>query len=194
MATALERQQTAAREEQVWKLKLQGRTEREIALTVGLTQSGVHQIVQRVEQRVLADVKATVLRIKGRQHARLEYIFAEAMAGYERSQRTAEREVQEAKSGPASRRDDGTVVPGQSAGSKIQRVKEGRDGDPVWLNTALSAHDRMCKLWGLDAPVKVQQVREPTAEEQFTSVELLAAVEREIAEERQKLAQGADDE
>lgn len=186
MASSLQRQQLAAREEQAWRLKLLGKSEREIAEAVGLSQPGVHKLLARVERRLLDDAKALVLRVKAREHARLEMIFAEAMAGYARSQRTSERETTEAR-----RSGEGE---GASAGSKIQRVKAGRDGDPVWLNTALAAGDRIRKLWGLDAPVKVQQVREATAEEQMMGAELLAAVEREIAEERRKIEQGGRDE
>lgn len=183
MATSLERQQLAAREEQAWRLRLIGKSEREIAETMGLSQPGVHQILKRVEKRALAEAKAMVLRVKVREHARLEFIFSEAMAGYERSQRQAEREITEAKRG----------TDGNAAGSKIQRMREGRDGDPVWLNTALAAGDRIRKLWGLDAPVKIQNVREPDAVEQMNNAQLLDALAREIAEERRKLAQGESD-
>lgn len=186
MASSLLRQQQAAREERGWRLRLLGKTEREIAETLGMNQSGVHKLLARVERRLLDDAKAMVARVKAREHARLEFIFAEAMAGYERSQRTAERETTEA-------RRSGEGEASASAGTKIQRVKEGRDGDPVWLNTALAAGDRIRKLWGLDAPVKVQQVREATAVEQMDSAALLAEVEREIAEERRRIEQGGRD-
>jgi predicted transcriptional regulator len=179
------RQQRAQREEDAWKLRLRGRTEREIAQALGVSQPSVHAMLDRVEKRVLADAKALVFRIKARQHGRLEELYVEALAAYERSKGEAVRSVTE---GTPGERGVG-VTP-----TKVRREAQGRDGDPAWLNVLLAIHDRLVALWGLNAPVRTAPPREPAAEETLTDAALLVQAERELAEERRRLSAGRDEE
>jgi hypothetical protein len=181
------RQQRAQREEDAWKLRLRGRTEREIAQALGVSQASAHAMLDRVERRVLADAKALVFRIKARQHGRLEELYVEALAAYERSKEDAVRNLTEGTP---------TVTDGRPGvqTTKVRREAHGRDGDPAWFGVLLAIHDRMVALWGLNAPAKVQQVREPAAEEAMTDAALLVQAERELAEERRRLTAGRDEE
>lgn len=181
---AVARQQREDREERAWKMRLAGKTEREIAAAVGLSQPGVHAMLDRVERRVLADAKAMVLRIKARQHGRLEALYVEALAAYERSKQEAVRSTTEGAPGAVGADGKPTVTV-----AKIRREAHGRDGDPAWFGVLCQIHDRIVALWGLNAPAKVALQRDPTAEETMTDAALLAQAERELAEERQRLAE-----
>jgi DNA-binding Lrp family transcriptional regulator len=177
MSALVNSAQRAAREERIWRLRLAGRTEREIAAEVGMSQPGVHRVLERTERRVLAEARGMIMRLKAVQAGRLEVVVTEALAAFERSKQPAEKEVTEAKRG----------ADGNAAGGKIQRVKEGRDGDPAWLNVALAAHDRIAALWGLEAPKRVSVERDPDPVEQLSDAALLEAVQRELDEERRRM-------
>lgn len=180
MTRAASRQERLDREEQAWRLRLKGKTEREIATALGVSQPTVNAMLARVEQRVLADAKALVLRIKARQHGRLEELYVEALAAYERSKRQGGKTIAETIRATANPTDAPT-------GTKTRVEQFERDGDPAWLGVLLQIHDRIVALWGLNAPAKVQQVREPSAAESMTDAALLVAAEREVAEARLRL-------
>jgi DNA-binding CsgD family transcriptional regulator len=183
-------QQRAAREEAAWRLRVAGKTEYEIAAELGMSQPGVHRLLERVEKRVIAESKQLVLRLKAREHGVLEMVRREALAGYERSKRPRGKSVT-------------TAVPNQPGqatsvqATKIVRESQDSDGDPAWLAVLLQTHDRMATLWGLQSPRKVEIPREPDPMEALSNAELLLEMEREMEDERRKLlgdgAQGGAD-
>ena len=179
---SLARIERADREERAWKLRLAGKTEREIALTLNMSQPGVHAMLDRVERRVLADAKAMVLRIKARQHGRLEALYVEALAAYERSKQEAVRSTTEGSPGGPDANGKPTV-----SVQKIRREAHGRDGDPAWFGVLCQIHDRIVALWGLNAPTRTLPPREPDPVETMSDAAVLAAAERELAEERRQL-------
>lgn len=187
MSASIRRAQARAREQQAWRLRLDGLTEQEIADKLGIAQSSVHNILRRVEQATLAEARQFVLRYKARQLGRLEAIHAEAVAGFRRSQIKSVTRASEAtpNEGPPTYGPDGRPQPAAATIKKLRVREEERDGDPAWLNLALSTHDRIAALLGLNAPAKMAVAREETPEEQMTDAELRAALRAELdADER----------
>lgn len=182
---AVGRQQKAEQAEAAWRLRVRGLSEREIGEQLGISQPTVHRLLERAEREVLAEVKAMVLRLKARQHSRLEAVYVEALAAYERSKRKGGKTIAETQRASAD-------LNAPVTGTKVKREEFERDGDPAWLGVILQTHDRIAALWGLNAPPKAPQERTPDPMEAMSDAELLLAAERELAEERRKLLGAGD--
>ena len=103
------------------------------------------KILKRVELRVLREFAETVERHKARHTLRLEHLFAEAIHAWDQSKADATRRRQ--------RKSDGG--PGGAAATIAELVVENRHGDPRYLEEARKALADHRKLWGLDAPQKL---------------------------------------
>jgi len=133
------------RELRALELATLGWSQHQIAADLGVSQAAVSKIVARVERRVLRELAATVGRQKARQTLRLEHLFAEAMRAWEAS-----------KADRARRRQRKTQAAGSDAGAMVAEiVTENRHGDPRYLEEARKALTDQRKIWGLDAPQKV---------------------------------------
>lgn len=141
------------RELRVMELTVLGWSQHQIASELGVTQAAVSKILRRVEGRILRDLRTTVERHKVRHTLRLERIFAEAMRAWDDSKSDATRRRQR-KTEPSDGARGATVA---------ELVVENQHGDPRYLGEALRALADHRKLWGLDAPQKVdvQAVRNP---------------------------------
>lgn len=115
------------REQRAWSLTLRGRTQDEVARELGISQPTVSKILARVEARVSADLASDAQNHRLRQSARLEYLYREAVDAWEFSKPTAS-------------------VPRHTAAV----------GDRRFLAEARSLLADLRRLWGLDAPVKVE--------------------------------------
>jgi DNA-binding CsgD family transcriptional regulator len=114
---------------EISRLYLAGKTQREIAETLGLSQAMISYDLtviqerwQAARNRELDDVRATEL-------ARLAFIFREAMAAWEQS-----------------KRDSVTTMIGES---RTQTIIRNRDGNPRFLLAAMEAIQLRCALLGL---------------------------------------------
>ena len=117
----------------------------QIAGDLGISQAAVSKILKRVELRILRELTDTVERQKARQSIRLEHLFAEAMRAWENSKADSTR-----------RRQRKTQGGGGAAGATIAEVVvENQHGDPRYLDEARKTLGDHRKIWGLDAPQKV---------------------------------------
>jgi predicted transcriptional regulator len=127
------------------ELTVLGWSQHQIAADLGISQAAVSKLLKRTEGRTLREMTAVIERQKVRQAMRLEHIYAQAMQAWEQSKtdrsRKRQRKTQGASGGPGA-----TVA---------EIVVENQHGDPRYLEQALKALTDHRKLWGLDAPQKV---------------------------------------
>jgi DNA-binding CsgD family transcriptional regulator len=134
------RRRIQARELQVLELFLAGRTQHQIAATVGISQPAVSKILQRLEERVLKDAGNRLEHQRARQTLRLEYIVTASMRAWHASQTDR-----------LQKRQRKTDTDGVGA-TVAELVSENRHGDPRYLAEARAALKDQRALWGLEAP------------------------------------------
>jgi len=134
------------RELRALELAVLGWSQLQIAADLGISQAAVSKLLKRVELRLLREMTETVQRQKARQMLRLERLFVEAMQAWHASQADTTR-----------RRQRHTQSGGGGAGATVaELVVENQHGDPRYLDEARKALTDQRKLWGLDAPQKVE--------------------------------------
>jgi hypothetical protein len=145
VSIATQRVLARAREARAIELAAQGRTTREIASALGVSQTAACNALRRAEQRALAEMLGAVQTLKVRQLGRLEHVFREALAAWERSK--GDRVVKRSKQTEGKR--GGPV--------KTAEIRtEEHAGDPRFLATALDALGAQRRVLGLDAPQQVE--------------------------------------
>jgi hypothetical protein len=127
------------------ELVVLGWTQHQIAADLGVSQAAVSKILKRVETRVLQELTSVAERHKARHTLRLEHLFAEAMRAWEASKADTTRRRQR-------KTDGGSGGPGATV---AEIVSENQHGDPRYLEEARKAMADQRKLWGLDAPQKM---------------------------------------
>ena len=144
------------RERRTMELTVLGWSQHQIAADLGVTQAAVSKILDRVERRVLRELIATVERHKARHTLRLEHLFAEAMRAWDQSKADTTRRRQRKSEGG----------PGGPGATVAELVVENQHGDARYLEEARKALADLRKLWGLDAPQRVdlRASRNPFAE------------------------------
>jgi predicted transcriptional regulator len=133
------------RELRAMELSNLGWSQYQIAADLGITQAAVSKLLKRVELRILRELTETVERQKARQTLRLEHLFAESMRAWTESKSDTTRRRQRKTQG-GTRGSDGVVA---------EVVVENQRGDPRYLEEARKALADHRKIWGLDAPHKV---------------------------------------
>jgi hypothetical protein len=126
------------------ELAVQGASQHHIAEDLGITQPAVSKLLQRIETRLLRELAETVGRQRARQALRLEHLYAEAMGAWNESKSDSTRRRQRKTQGGHG--PEATVA---------EIVSENQHGDPRYLDEARKALADHRKLWGLDAPQKV---------------------------------------
>ena len=140
MSARQRRLRTADLEERAWTLYVNaGKTQAQIAAELGVHQTTIGKAVRRVEERLQAEFKEARLRGRIHQLARLDHIYAEAIAAFTRSKLS--------QAASASWRPEALEVPPAE-----------RPGDPRFLNAAMTALAEKRKILGLDAPAQFQMV------------------------------------
>jgi predicted transcriptional regulator len=157
------------RELRALELSTLGWSQHKIAADLGISQAAVSKILKRIELRLLREMADTVERQKVRQTLRLEHLFAESMRAWEQSKTENTRRRQ--------RKTDGRVGGGTSTLAEI--VVEDQHGDPRYLDEGRKALADHRRIWGLDAPHKVdlKAVRNPYAD--MTEEALRAELDRQ---------------
>jgi transposase len=140
-----------SRELRAMELSNQGYSQSHIAAALGITQPAVSQMVRRMEERAFEDFATVLARRKARQTLRLDHVYAEAMAAWERS-----------KADTTRRRQRKTVGGSTGTATVAELVVENEHGDPRYLEEARKALADASKLWGLDAPHKIDIQPTPT--------------------------------
>jgi predicted transcriptional regulator len=163
------------RERRAVELSTTGWSQHAIAADLQISQAAVSKILARVETRSLRELTATLERQKVRQTQRLEFVFAESVRAW-----------QDSKAGATTRRQR-KVDGGTGAGQTVAEVTvEGDHGDPRYLETARKALMDLRKLWGMDAPQRLD-VHATSPYALLTEAELLA-----VLAEQQTLIRPAD--
>ena len=132
------------RELRAIELTVLGWTQPQIARDLGISQAAVSKLLKRIETRLLRELAETVQRQKARQTLRLDHLFAEAIRAWHESKADTTRRRQRQTQGV-----DGTGA------TVAELVVENQHGDPRYLDEARKALADQRKLWGLDAPQKV---------------------------------------
>lgn len=126
------------------ELTILGWSQPQIAADLGVSQPAVSKLLTRIETRLLRELAETAQRQKARQTLRLEHLFAEAMRAWNESKADTTRRRQRQTHG------------GDGVGATVaELVVENQHGDPRYLEEARKALADQRKLWGLDAPQKV---------------------------------------
>jgi DNA-binding MarR family transcriptional regulator len=130
------------REQRALELVQQGVPQVEIAKQLEVTPAAITKMLQRIERRVLAELTAHVERQRARQTVRLEYLYGEALAAWERSKEPRKR----------SRR----VVSGAKK-HQVEQLDEAQTsaGDAGFLQAARDVLADQRELWGLNAPKRL---------------------------------------
>src|SRR5208282_1999733 len=121
----------------IWRLLEAGKTPTEIAHEVGIARPSVHRIINRVEQKYLNEVVATVDRVKRRQARMLQIVIDEAMAGWARSANEGIRTVS------AKRSSD------HKCSRQASQTRTFTAGDPQFLRVAIEAMREIRELYGI---------------------------------------------
>ena len=127
------------------ELAVLGWSQHQIAADLGISQAAVSKMLRRIEGRILRELAETVERQKARHTLRLEHLFAEAMRAWEGSKADTTRKRQ--RKTQAGSGDSGATV--------AEVVIESQRGDPRFLDEARKALADHRKLWGLDAPQRM---------------------------------------
>ena len=138
-------------ERRAWGLRQRGRTQEQIAAELQITQQAVSKILARVSDRYLKQVEAKVGRIKAQQTAQLEQIVSESMDAWERSKKPQRTLTTVTRTG----------AEGQTSEQTTQQAVE-QVGDVAYLDQARAALADLRKVWGIDAPQKVEHSGEMT--------------------------------
>lgn len=164
------KEETRDQESRAWQLRCQGWTTYRIAAEIGITQSAVWKMLRRVEQRVLAGLKDSVVRMKATQTAQLENLLDEALQAWEKSKEPAQSVTKRTVTGQG---DNPTVE------ETVTQQMKGQCGNPTFLAEARDVLADLRKVWGIDAPTKVAPTTPDGAEAwhiEFTKDEQLQLV------------------
>ena len=163
------RARVQGRERRVVDLATVGWSQHAIAAELQISQAAVSKILARVDARTLRELTTSMERQKVRQTQRLEFVYAEAMRAWRESQADTTRRRQ--------RQVDGSRGPGQTV---AEVVVTSQHGDPRYLETARKALTDLRRLWGMDAPQRVDvQALQPYAD--LSEPELLALLAQQEA-------------
>lgn len=164
MPSRVPKEVTAERESKAWAMRQKMMTEAQIAQELGITQPAVSVMLKRIASRMATELSGKVQELKATQTGQLEYIAAEALAGWERSKLNAEmlRTVTEEvalKSEVETLDDDGQPVRRKKvilpvAKTTTTKTVEGQAGDPRFLDQARGALGDIRDIWGLESPKK----------------------------------------
>jgi hypothetical protein len=141
------------RELRATELTVLGWSQHRIAADLGVSQAAVSKILQRIDRRLLQEMRERAEHHKARHTLRLEHVFAEAMHAWDASKAdTTRRRQRKTRSGT-----------GDAEGTVAEVVVQNQHGDPRYLEEARKALGDQRKLWGLDAPQKldVRATRSP---------------------------------
>lgn len=135
-------------------------THAQIATEHDVTRSRITQIVKEVDDWLWPQMFDAIREVKTRQTNQLLHIFREAMQAWERSKLNAEREVikeiiaQDKEPKPGERKETKEIK--VLAVAERTKTTSGQCGDPRFLAEARNALEDIRKIWGADAPVKVE--------------------------------------
>ena len=128
----------------------EGETQSEIAKSVKMSQSAISTKLKRVERYLRERYVDDIRGLKVRQTVRLEKYVKELETAWEKSKGDAVTVTETEREGGSE------VVPASEKSTKTT----GQCGAVEYLNSAMSALDKIRKIWGADAPETNQVVHE----------------------------------
>jgi hypothetical protein len=180
----------SVRELDALKMRASGKSQDEIAKTLGVTQQRVSQILAKLDDNAAAEKRLLSHRHKMRQHFVLEHLQREALDAWNRSIGKHQKSIVSQKSIPVTSKDGENGEKTQMTTERTTRLEtEELVGDPSFLSEARAATMAIIELWGYKAPVKVQASRETSEFEELEDAALLELAQREFEAMREK--QGA---
>jgi predicted transcriptional regulator len=144
----LNREQRREREEEAYRLRLKGWTQRRIAKRLDVSQTAVLKMTRRVENRLVIRMEKDARRFKVRQTAQLEHVVLEALGGWERSKRDAEATETTEEATTIDGTEKGDPVPATT--TRTKKGRKGQSGDAAKLRVVLDALGAIRQLWGLN--------------------------------------------
>ena len=133
-----------------WDLRQKMWTQERIAKHLGMSQTGVADLLKRIGADYRKNHLASVEAIKEQQISQLESIADESMQAWEKSKgehksKTLRQSISKDSSGKTTKKDNGNIV---------QSVED-QNGDPRYLTVAMKAKEDIRKIIGADAPTKI---------------------------------------
>lgn len=145
--------QRADHRQRIADMRLKSFTIRQIAVALRLSVSTVKRELRKLAAEWRRNAAETVDTHRQIELARLELIAHQAWVEFERSREDYFKETTERMKMPGTEAEEGGDL--ETVPKLIRRDTGGRLGDPRYLQVALSALERRCKILGLDAPTKV---------------------------------------
>jgi hypothetical protein len=137
------RVQRLERREQVWKLRLEGKTERDIANEIGtVTNVTIHNDLKALIRNATAHLDEEVKRERIVQLHQLHLVVKEAFDAWTESKKLGQQVI-ETEGSPSKRNPDGTKT--------TTKIGTKQTGNPAYLTLAMKAMEDIRKLFGLDA-------------------------------------------
>lgn len=133
------------REKKVWAMRMRGATYERIAQEVGITFSGVSNILARMHKRYVAKNMDDVEKCRQEQIAELSNVADEAYKAWESSR------GQKIVIKKRARTKDGKFLPGDATEEKYTS-----DGDPRYLQVYMKAKADLREIIGANAPSKYE--------------------------------------
>ena len=131
------------RRKKVWDLRLQGKTERDIATEIGsVSNVTVHHDLAHLIREATKNLDEEVKRERIIQLHQLHLIVKEAFLAWEESKKPGQQII-EAEGAPTKRNPEG--------GRSTTKIGTKQTGNPAYLTLAMKAMEDIRKLFGLDA-------------------------------------------
>lgn len=164
----------------ITRYRLQGVPLRQIPALVGLSLTTVKRELRAATAEWRSGMTANVEELAQRELQRLELLEANAWSEWERSrlnyvkvrsERITPEEAQAFEAADSSAAPAVALCGPAGAGPLrlLTRETGNRVGDARFLQVILSAHERRCKILGIDAPVKVAPT-DPTGEKPYAAM------------------------
>jgi len=139
---------------------LRGEYQADIAVSMGVTQATISNDLKELQVRWLAASVENMDEMKSRELAKVDNLEREYWEAWARSKEDAEVNTmkQRGEKITMNGKTKTTIVPVEGT---IR--KEGQSGNPAFLKGVEWCIDKRCQLFGLDAPLKVEWMKEVQA-------------------------------
>lgn len=131
------------RRQAVARLYLRGQTQHEIAAQVGVDQGTVSRDLAAIQKQWKSSAVAAIDELKAQQLAKVDALERTYWEAWERSCKPRETNIAK-------------MVDGKGERKEATTHKEGRDGNPKFLEGVLKCIERRCQLLGIDAPKRLE--------------------------------------
>lgn len=154
MAKVPSKEVSRENEREAWRLRQLGWTQRRIAAHLGISQPGVWDMLDRVEENLAAEFREHAEKVKARQTAILEQTLEETLEDWRRSREdhVTEVTVKGKVTGKGGRGKEGAEK--DESRAQVTRTVEGQTGNPALIAQARGTMADIRSIWGLDAPKK----------------------------------------